>query len=179
MFAMKERPKQNRDLTVPHHKQSGDVKVAHRPMTKPALFLQRSFGNSYLQSMARDRQTFGNALNTGLVMQFQTDPTRPKEMMEEPGSEESEEFVEAAGASEEIEDTGEGVGSIEAGSPAWGPGTPEEQEESSKLSPVQTKLDNQFVSRHDMVSPSTILNKLDSGFPIDGPLRTKVRAVQC
>ncbi|MDD5319216.1 MAG: DUF4157 domain-containing protein [Methylococcales bacterium] len=179
MFAIKDSRQKFRHFASSNEKQQENSGVVLQQMTNTSLFMQRYLGNSYLQSSAESPKASNQAIagsvsNIGLVVQLQTDPTRPKEMMEELSSQEGEEFVEAAGASEEIEDTGEGVGSIEEGSPFGGSGMPEEQEESPASSPVQTKPDNQFISQPDIISPGVVLNRLDSGFPIDHSVRTRM-----
>lgn len=130
--------------------------------------LQRSLGNQVMQRLSDSRA----------VIQLQTDPTPPANILEQRRKEQNEELVEGIGTGQEIEDAGEGVASIEAGTPPQSFGESEEEgEERLEPSPVQTKPANQPVSEHEVISPNAVLRSLDGGFPMDDHLKENMENV--
>lgn len=144
----------------------------------PLLQLRQAMGNHafghFMQAKAMPGRTPEIAATRAAippVIQLQTDPRPPEDIMEARRRAGLLELVELPGAAEEIGDTGEGIASIEAGTPFGTSKKAVEEEETPASSPVQAKPAHSPFGSHEVISPRTVLNKLDSGSPMDRDLK--------
>ncbi|MCP4428765.1 MAG: DUF4157 domain-containing protein [Chloroflexi bacterium] len=106
------------------------------------------------------------------VIQLQSDPSPPAEVLERRRREQAGGAVEIQETGQEIVDVGAGVATIEAGGPLIVPQEQErEEEEPPENLSLQAKSTNQSPYQPALPTPGAILQDLDSGAPMNKQLR--------
>jgi hypothetical protein len=128
------------------------------------LSYQRQLGNQAVQRLS---------LNSYPVIQLQSDPTPPAEVLERQRQAGASRLAAAQETGQEISDMGQGVATIEGGGPLILPLGAEEEEESAPVtSALQAKSAPQSPRPPLPVAPRAVLQSLGQGTPIGEPVRS-------
>jgi hypothetical protein len=133
----------------------------------PIERLHRFVGNQALQRQC-DAATISSR---GRVIQLQTEAWPRNATQGRDMEQAMARLTGPPGRRGELEDRGEGVVSIEAGTPFLAPITEEKEE---KARPVQAKAAHGDVGARPAVNPDAIVRGMPNGSPVDGPLRNSM-----